>query len=328
MGVVAVFCDLPIAVVGVVAVAKAGIAANAVFQQEGAHLHSGIDGKAVLGKVGLAGLNALHRKEGAAVYTVDEITADGADQLQGVAAAVKMERDAGFLQPQGAGFDHFLLIVHELPGGILADAQPEVFALILPKPHIGGDRLLRFGHPGHMEAGILRLIDIALLRVPQPEHGGIAHVLMADLHQHIAFPVPVLIVEGDLEGAAADVLDSFGKSHAVKQHLLLLIPVEGGAVGVGGHQHIHAVPIMGDGAAADYHAGGAPVLSRCIAGIAAGGKAKAKRQRQRKGNDLLPSNFHHFPVLSITPSGSKSPRRPTREHPRPAQRPCTTRRRT
>ncbi len=69
---------------------------------------------------------------------------------------------------------------------------------------------------------VIRLIDIALLG-SHSQSMVVAHVLMADLHQYVALPVPVLIVKGDLEGAAADVLDSLGKSHAVKQHLLLLI---------------------------------------------------------------------------------------------------------
>ena len=146
-----------------------------------------------------------------------------------------------------------------------------------------------------MEAGVIRLIDIALLGVPQPEHGGIAHVLMADLHQYVALLVPVLIVEGDLEGAAADVLDSLGKSHAVKQHLLFLIPVKGRAVGVCGHQHVYALAVVGDSAAADYHAGGAPVLSRDIVRIAAGGKAQAERHGQHRDQNMFPSILHGSP---------------------------------
>ena len=81
MGIVAVLRDLPIAVVGVVAIAKSRIAANPVFQQECPHLHGGIDLKAVSCEVRLLRLDALHRQERAVVHAVDEVAADGAVQL-------------------------------------------------------------------------------------------------------------------------------------------------------------------------------------------------------------------------------------------------------
>ena len=124
MGIVAVLRDLPIAVVGVVAIAKSRIAAHPVLQQEGPSLHGGVDLKAVSCKVGFAGLDALHRKERAAVHAVDKVAADGAVQLQGVAAAVKVERHAVFVHPQCAVLDDVVLIIDEFPGGVLADAQP------------------------------------------------------------------------------------------------------------------------------------------------------------------------------------------------------------
>ena len=124
MGVVAVLRDLPIAVVGVVAIAEARIAANPVFQQECPHLHGGVDLKAVSREVRLLRLDALHREERSAVCNVHQVAADGAVQLQGVAAAVKVERDAIFVHPKRTVFDHFILIVYKFPCGILADAQP------------------------------------------------------------------------------------------------------------------------------------------------------------------------------------------------------------
>jgi len=124
MGVVAVLRDLPIAVVGVVAIAKSRIAAHPVLQQEGPSLHGGIDLKAVSCEVRLLRLDALHGKERAAVHAVDEVAADGAVQLQGVAAAVKVERHAVFVHPQRTVFDDIVLVVHKFPCGILADAQP------------------------------------------------------------------------------------------------------------------------------------------------------------------------------------------------------------
>ena len=103
---------------------KSRIAAHPVLQQEGPSLHGGVDLKAVSCKVGFAGLDALHRQERAIVHTVDEVAADGAVELQGIAAAVKVERHAVFVHPQRTVFDDIVLVVHKFPGGILADAQP------------------------------------------------------------------------------------------------------------------------------------------------------------------------------------------------------------
>ena len=124
MGVVAGLRDLPIAVVGVVAISEARIAANSVFQRECPHLHGGIDLNAVSCEVRLLRLDALHRQERTAVHAVDEVAADGTVQLQGIAAAVEVERDAIFIHPKRTVFDHFILIVYKFPCGILADAQP------------------------------------------------------------------------------------------------------------------------------------------------------------------------------------------------------------
>ena len=81
VGVVAVLRDLPIAVGGVIAVAKPRIAANPISQQECPHLHGGINLKAVSCEVRLLRLDALHRQERAVVHAVDEVAADGAVQL-------------------------------------------------------------------------------------------------------------------------------------------------------------------------------------------------------------------------------------------------------
>ena len=70
MGVIAVLRDLPVAVIGVVAVPQIRVAANAICQQKSPLLHRSVDFQAVSGKVGLTGLDALHREDGAAVGDV------------------------------------------------------------------------------------------------------------------------------------------------------------------------------------------------------------------------------------------------------------------
>ena len=82
--VVSVFCDLPIAVAGVIAVTKAGVAAHPVLQQEGPSLLGGVDLKAVSCKVGFAGLDALHRKERAAVERGTFLLEDGVCSYSGL----------------------------------------------------------------------------------------------------------------------------------------------------------------------------------------------------------------------------------------------------
>ena len=90
VGVVTVFDDLPIAVVGVVAITEAGIAADPVLEQERAHLHGGIDLKAVSCEIRLAAQRAADRDRGQILP--EDVALDRVpdpDHLGGVGAIVK-----------------------------------------------------------------------------------------------------------------------------------------------------------------------------------------------------------------------------------------------
>ena len=103
-----------------------------------------------------------------------------------------MERHAVFIHPKRTVFDHFILIVYKFPCGVIADAQPEVLPLILPKAHI-----LAQVTAAESNGGKILPEDIALHRVPDPDQLGGVTVFVDEAHQNITFPVTVHIVKGD-----------------------------------------------------------------------------------------------------------------------------------
>ena len=232
----------------------------------------------------------LRREKHIAVHVVDEIAADAAIQLQGIAAAVKVQRHTVFVRPQCAVLNNIFLIIYKFPCRILIDAQPKIFVRVLPKSCI-----IAWTALVSRNCGQILPIDIALLRIPDPDQIRCIPVFVKKAHPYIALAVAVQIVKGDAVKCLLRIGDVHGKGDTVEQHLLRDVPVEGCAALAHCDQDIHTVAVMGDGSAADHHTGCAPIIPRHIIGIAAGGKAQAKHHHLRKECGVLPPVFHDTP---------------------------------
>ena len=140
--------------------------------------------------------------------------------------------------------------------------------------------------------------DIAFRRIPDPNQLSGIVIFVDEAHQNITLSVTIHIIKGDGIECLLRVGDVHGKGHTVKEDLLRQIPVEGGAAFAHRDQHIHALAGMSDGAAANHHTGRAPIISRDIVRISAGGKAQAERHGQHKDKNMFPSIVHDSPPFN------------------------------
>lgn len=105
---------------------------------------------------------------------------------------------------------------------------------------------------------------------------GLAPVGGGEVHGHVGLPVAVEIVEGDTVKVVPGVGHGHGKFHAVIQQLLRPVPIESGALLVHRDHHVHALSVVGDGAAGDYQAGGCASLPRP--------RPRPRRRRSERGS--------------------------------------------
>ena len=278
----------PIAVPQSVVVPAGGVAGQAVFQQIAAAVGLGGELQPLLFKEGDGGLNGIRGDQHPAVHVVQQGPVGGSVQAQGIPVAVEVELHPGAVSQDHAVIEYLVRRVDKLPGGILVDAQPQVFVLIFPQAHIGGHRVLV---PANGVIGLVRLEHIARLRLPQPDQMGLAPVGGGEVHGHVGLPVAVEIVEGDTVKVVPGVGHGHGKFHAVIQQLLRPVPIESGALLVHRDHHVHALSVVGDGTAGCHKAGGAPIVPGHIPLSAAGGQGEDRSSAQDQG-EVFTADVH------------------------------------
>ena len=138
---------------------------------------------------------------------------------------------------------------------------------------------------------MIRLEDIALVGIPEPDHLRRAHVGVLERHDDVALAVAGDVVERNVKARAVvvRVLDRHGEGHAVEELLLWLVAVERRALRPHGDEHLDAaLALVRDGALGGDHAARAPVVARdVIAAVAAGGQAQAKQKRKQRREEMM-----------------------------------------
>ena len=171
-----------------------------------------------------------------------------------------------------------------------------------------------------MEVGVIRLKDIALVGIPEPDHLRRAHVGVLERHDDIALAIAGDVVERNVKARAVvvRVLDRHGEGHAVEELLLWLVAVEGCALRSYGDEDLDAaLAFVCDGALGGDHAAHAPVVARdVIAAVAAGGQAQAEQNRKQHRKEMMGSFHLLFSLLHVSKrltqdARSSRSRRPT-----------------
>lgn len=115
------------------------------------------------------------------------------------------------------------------------------------------------------DSGQLSVEYVALGGIPYPHELPSAAVVELKADDNITLAVAVDIVKRDTFKRLFCVGDALGKHHAVKEHLLGGVTVKRSRSVAYGHEHIHALSVMGYRSVGDHDSACAPIVARSIA---------------------------------------------------------------